>query len=84
MKERKNIELWSDYDNCGHWYIAIRKKKGSLKLEEIREIAMEWEQDFYALIIEAIDKDMQDYYDWDFEGNLVRLYRATDFLKCEK
>lgn len=84
MKERKNIEVWSDYDVYGNWYIAIKKKKGALKLEEIREIAMDWEQDFYALIIEAVEKESQDYYNWDFEGDFVRLYRATDFLKCEK
>lgn len=81
---KKGVEVWTDYDQIGRWYLAIKKKRGKLILEEIREIAMEWEQDFYALIIEAIDKDMQDYYDWDFEGDLVRLYRATDFLNCEK
>lgn len=84
MKERKNIEVWSDYDACGNWYLAIKKKKGALKLEEIREIAMDWECDFYALIIDAVNEEAQDYYDWDFEGDFVRLYRATDFLKCEK
>lgn len=81
---KKNVEVWTDYDANGRWYLAIKKEKGRFTIEEIREIAMEWEQDFYALIIEAIDKDMQDYYDWDFEGDLVRLYRATDFLNCEK
>ena len=30
MKERKNIEVWSDYDVYGNWYIAIKKKKGAL------------------------------------------------------
>ena len=45
---------------------------------------MDWECDFYALIIDAVNEEAQDYYDWDFEGDFVRLYRATDFLKCEK
>lgn len=80
----KGVEVWADYDANGRWYLAIKKKKGRFTIEEIREIAMDWEQDFYALIIEAIDKGCQDYYDWDFEGDFVRLYRATDFLNCEK
>lgn len=43
MKERKNVEVLTDYDETGRWYLAIRKKKGTLKLDEIREIAMNWE-----------------------------------------
>lgn len=81
---KKGIEIWTDYDANGRWYLAIKKKRGKLSIDEIREIAMEWEQDFYALIVEAIDKDFQDYYDWEFDGDFVRLYRATDFLGCEK
>lgn len=81
---KKGLEVWTDYDENGRWYLAIEKKKGRLTLDEIREAAMEWEQDFYALIVEAVDKESQCYYNWDFEGDFVRLYRATDFLNCEK
>lgn len=81
---KKGIEIWTDYDATGRWYLAIKKKKGRFTLDEIREIAMEWGQDFYALIVEAVDEEFQSYYDWDFDGDFVRLYYATDFLDCEK
>jgi len=84
MKMKRGLKVWADYDKNGRWYLAIEKKKGKLTLDEIRETAMEYESDFYALIVEAVEKEIQSYFDWDFDGDFVRLYRATDFLDCEK
>jgi hypothetical protein len=63
--------------------LCIRKKRGTLTLEEIKQAAMEWEQDFYALIIKAIDEDMEQYYDDIETGDYVELYSAIDFLRKE-
>lgn len=81
---KRSLKVWTDYDENGRWYLAVEKKKGKLTLDEIREAVMEYEQDFYALIIEAVEKEIQLYYDWNFDGDFVRLYRATDFLDCVK
>ena len=63
--------------------MRIKKKKGKFTLDEITEIATEWEQDFYALIIKAIDEDMCQYFDDIENGEYMTLYRATDLLRNE-
>ena len=80
---KKGIEIWCDYDRTGVWCLRIKKKKGKLTLEEIRDAAMEYEEDFYALIIKAISDDMEPYFDDIETGDYVTLYRATDFLRGE-
>lgn len=78
----KNIEVWSGYDPAGVWILNIRKKKGKLTLDEIREAAMQWEEDFYMLVVKAMDMDVGQYYDTDdLDGDYVTLYRAGDFFK---
>lgn len=78
----KNIESWTDYDRAGCWQLHIKKKRGKLSLDEIRETAMEWDQDFYMLVIKALDLEMDQYYDTeDLDGDYVTLYRADDFFK---
>lgn len=79
---RKGIDTWSDYDRTGTWTLHIQKKKGRLSLEEIRETCMEYEQDFYLLVICAMDREMGQYYETDdLEGDYVTLYRADDFFR---
>lgn len=78
---KKGIEVWQDYDQTGEWCLRIKKRKGKLSLDEITEAAMEYEQDFYAVIIKAVDDDMMQYYDDIETGDYVTLYRATDFLR---
>lgn len=79
---KKGIEVWQDYDIAGNWVLHIKKKKGVLSVEEIRQIAMEYEQDFYMLMIKAIDEDTGQYYNTDdIDGDFVTLYRADDFFK---
>lgn len=80
---KKGIEVWPANDKQGRWMLCIRKKRGTLTLEEIRQAAIEWEQDFYALIIKAIDEDMEQYYDDIETGDYVELYSAIDFLRKE-
>lgn len=77
----KNIEVWTDYDPSGQWTLHIRKKRGKLSLDEIRQAAIDWEQDFYMLVIKAMDEDLDQYYETDdLEGDYVTLYRAGDFF----
>lgn len=80
---KKGVEVWPDYDGGGRWCLRIKKAKGRFTLDEITEIATEYEQDFYALIIKAIDEDMEQYFDDIDTGDYVTLYSATDFLRNE-
>lgn len=78
---KKGTEVWPDYDCNNRWCLRCMKKKGHFTLDELTEIAKEWEQDFYAVIIKAIDEEYDQYFDVNYEGDYVTLYRATDFLE---
>lgn len=79
---KRGIEAWPDYDPAGQWILKIRKKRGALTLDEIQQAATEYEQDFYMLVIRAMDEDISQYYTVDdLEGDFVILYRADDFFK---
>ena len=78
---KKGITCQSDYDQTGCWCLRIKKVRGELTLEEIRQAAMEWEEDFYAVIIKAVSDDGMQYFDDIPVGDYVTLYRATDFLR---
>lgn len=89
---KKGIDAWSDYDRTGTWVLNIAKKKGKLTLEEIRQTAMEYGEDFYVLPIIAIDReDDRDgctvsnndgtYTHYD---DLVQLYQMDDVWKEDK
>lgn len=78
---KKGIESWCDYDRTGTWNLHIRKKRGILSIEEIRQACMEWGEDFYLLVICAMDQEIGQYYEVDdLEGDYVTLYRADDYL----
>lgn len=78
---KRGIEVWTDYDRQHVWTLNIRKTRGRLTLEEIRDACMEYEQDFYMLVICAMDRDIGQYYEVDdLEGDYVTLYRADDFF----
>lgn len=81
---KRGIEVWSDYDANGIWCLRIKKAKGRFTLDEIVEIATEWEQDFYAVIIKAVEGDMFQYFDDIEAGDYITLYKATDFLEIER
>ena len=76
----KNYDVWPDRDAAGAWCLHIRKKRGKLSLDEIREVAKDYEQDIYALIVKAMDFDMEQYIE-DLDGDFVTLYRADDFFR---
>lgn len=79
---KKGIEVWTDYDSQSIWTLHIKKARRRLTLEEIHDACMEHEQDFYMLVICAMDKEIGQYYDIDdLEGDYVTLYRADDFFK---
>ena len=78
----KNIEVWTDYDRQHIWTLNVRKKRGRLTLDEIQQACMEYEQDFYMLVICAMDREVGQYYEVDdLQGDYVTLYRADDFFK---
>lgn len=78
---KKGIESWTEYDSNGQWTLKIKKKKGRLTLDEIREACMEYDQDFYMLVIKAMDEEIGQYYDTDdLDGDFVTLYRADHFF----
>ena len=82
MAAKKGIKVWTDYDLQHVWTLHIQKKRGRLTLEEITEACMDYEQDFYMLVICAMDRDVGQYYDTDdLEGDYVTLYRADDFFE---
>lgn len=78
---KKGIEVWPDWDKTGRWCLKIKKAKGKFTLDEIADIAREWEEDYYALIIKAVSDDGMQYFDDIEQGDYVVLYRATDFLR---
>jgi hypothetical protein len=81
---KKGTEAWPDYDDNGRWCLKCRKQRGRFDLDELTEIAKEWEEDFYAIIIKAIDEEDLQYYDDCIDtGDYVTLYRATDFMRRE-
>lgn len=78
---KKGTEVWTDYDRQNIWTLHIKKARGRLTLDEIRDACMEYEQDFYMLVICAMDQEVGQYYDMDdLDGDYVTLYRADDFF----
>lgn len=82
MARTSNIEIWTDYDRQGIWTLHIKKKRGKLNLDEIIKACTDYEQDFYMLVIKAMDVDVGQYYTVDdLDGDYVTLYRADDFFR---
>lgn len=79
---KKGIEIWTDYDLSGNWQLHVKKSRGKFTVDELQEILIEYEQDFYMLMIKAMDEEHSQYYlTDDIEGDYVTLYRADDFFK---
>lgn len=53
---RKGIDCQPDYDENGRWCLKIKKQRGHFTLDELQEILTEYEMDYYAVIIKAIDR----------------------------
>lgn len=73
---KRGIETHSGYDNQGRWKLCIEKNRGKFTLDEIIEVAKEWEEDIYALVIKALDLEFE-----EVTGDFVELYRLSDFDK---
>lgn len=79
---KRGIEAWTEYDKNARWMLVIAKRRGKLTLDEIHDAAMEWEENFYALIIKAIDTGDNGGYDQKTEySDMVELYEADKFLE---
>lgn len=50
---KKGIKVYTDYDQDGRWRLNIKKQRGKLTLDEIREAAREWEYDYYLLVLDC-------------------------------
>lgn len=59
----------------------MKRAKGRFSLDEITDIARKYEEDFYAVVINAMSEETAEYYDVDYCGDFVTLYRAIDFLE---
>lgn len=80
---KRGIEVEMRVDQQGQCVLVIRKARGKLTLEEIREAAMEYEQDYYGLVLKCIDEDMDQYYDDDLLGDAAELYSIADILELK-
>ncbi len=78
---KRGIEVENTYDRSGNYVMIIRKARGKLTLDEIREAAMEYDQDYYGLVMKCMDEDMDQYYDDDLLGDAAELYRMSDVLE---
>lgn len=81
---KRGIEAEMRVDQQGQCVLVIRKARGKLTLEEIREAAMEYEQDYYGLVLKCIDEDMDQYYDDDLLGDAAELYSISDILELKR
>lgn len=74
---KKGTQVWSDFDHTGRLCLRAKKTKGRFTLDEITDIAREWEENFYAVIINATAGDE----DENFAGDFVTLYSAEKFFE---
>jgi len=78
---KKGIEVWPDYDKGGRWCLRVKKSKGRFTLDEIVEIAREYENDFYLLLLDAFhDEDSVQFAEAQ-HGDFVTLYRTDLFYE---
>ena len=79
---KKGIEVSCEWDASGHEVTVVRKERGKLTLDDIREALIEWgDQDYYGLVLKCIDGDMLQYFEDDLKGDCVELYRMSDVLE---
>lgn len=78
---KKSVEVWSDYDKSGRWCLRVKKSKGRFTLDEIVEIAREYENDFYLLLLDAFHDEDSVQFDETQHGDFVTLYRTDLFYE---
>ena len=80
---KRGITVEYKRDESGRVYYTVKKNKGKLTLDEIKEAMMaEADHDYYGVILKCMDEDISNYYvdDFSWDGDCVDLYPATDFL----
>ena len=77
---KRGIEVCPGYDAAGAPLLHIEKQRGKLTLEEIRQAAQEFDEDIYALIIDARQDEGQCFEEAP-PGDRVTLYRAERFFR---
>ena len=78
----KNIEVCAGWDNSGRWRLTINKKRGRLTLDEVRQVAREFEWDYYLLVIDAFHDDFDEQFgDSPPPGDYAILYRTDLFYE---
>lgn len=78
---KRGIEVRSDYDRSGRWCLIIKKKKGKLSLDEIKECAREYEIDYYLLVLDCFHDEEDIQYGEPPKGDMVVLYRTDLFYE---
>lgn len=78
---KKGISCEAAYDAQGNWMLIIRKKKGKLTIDDIREAATEYEEDYYGLVLKCVGTDGVQWFEDDL-GDVAELYRITDILEA--
>lgn len=78
---KKTIDVQQGFDVTGHCVYTVRKARGKLTLDEIREAMTEYAQDYYGLVLKCMDEDMSQYYDDDLLGDGVELYSIESILE---
>ncbi len=79
---KKGLSTETTWDGAGNAVLIVRKEKGKLTLEDIREAAMNYEQDYYMLVMKCIDEDLAQYYEDDLKGDVAELYCADKVLEA--
>lgn len=77
---KKGTEAWTEYDANGRWCLKIKKEKGRFTLDEIIQVARDWEMDFYLLVIDAFHEETEQFGEVQ-TGDFVTLYRTDLFYE---
>ena len=79
---KKGITVDMTHDSSGHLMYVVRKARGELTLEEIKDAMTEYEQDYYGLVLKCMGDDVSQYFDDDLQGDVAELYPIEDVLKA--
>ena len=83
---KKGIEVWHEWVPMGRknntiMAVRVKKAKGKLTLDEIKDAVKETEgDDFYLLFIDLFHSPDEMQYDEDISGDIATVYLATDLL----
>lgn len=66
------------HKETGCW--SSGRKKGKLTIDDIKEAATEYEEDYYGLVLKCVGTDGVQWFEDDL-GDVAELYRITDVLE---